>query len=114
MAGVVAKLTKAEFEVLNAVTDGLKELREVISNAKRRVEYNNVKTIVFIDEIHRFNKTQQDGLLPAVEKGHIILVGATTFKPVFLSCACSCIKGNYCPAEAPVRGFAFKNPNKRT
>jgi putative ATPase len=83
LAGIIAKLTKSEFETLNAVTDGLKELREVIAAAKRRIEYNNIKTIVFIDEIHRFNKTQQDGLLPAVEKGHIILIGATTFNPFF-------------------------------
>lgn len=83
IANIIKNKTKSEFAILNAVTDGLKELRAIINEAKQRIEYYKVRTIVFIDEIHRFNKTQQDGLLPAVEKGHIILIGATTFNPFF-------------------------------
>ncbi len=83
IANVISNITKAGFVVLNAVTHGLKELRQVINQAKDNAEMYSKRTIVFIDEIHRFNKTQQDGLLPAVEKGHIILIGATTFNPFF-------------------------------
>lgn len=83
IANVISRITSARFETLNAVTDGLKELREIIAQAKTQIEYHGKRTVVFIDEIHRFNKTQQDGLLPAVEKGHIILIGATTFNPFF-------------------------------
>lgn len=65
------------------MTSNLKELREVLSKAEDSVKFDNVSTIVFIDEIHRFNKTQQDALLPFVERGIIILIGATTENPYF-------------------------------
>lgn len=83
LAKVIANSTKSNFVQLNAVTDGLKELREVVAEAKNNLGMYNIKTILFIDEIHRFNKAQQDALLPFVEKGIIILIGATTENPYF-------------------------------
>ena len=83
LARVIANSTKSNFITLNAVTDGLKELREVVAEAKNNLGMYNIKTILFIDEIHRFNKGQQDALLPFVEKGIIILIGATTENPYY-------------------------------
>ncbi|MGH4051460.1 MAG: replication-associated recombination protein A [Clostridium sp.] len=83
LAKVIANSTKSNFVRLNAVTDGLKELREVVATAKNDLGMYNTKTILFIDEIHRFNKAQQDALLPFVEKGTITLIGATTENPYF-------------------------------
>ena len=83
LAKVIANSTKSNFVRLNAVTDGLKELREVVATAKNDLGMYNVKTILFIDEIHRFNKAQQDALLPYVEKGTVVLIGATTENPYF-------------------------------
>ncbi|MBZ9608949.1 replication-associated recombination protein A [Clostridium estertheticum] len=83
LAKVIANTTKSNFVRLNAVTDGLKELREVVADAKNNLGMYNTKTILFIDEIHRFNKAQQDALLPFVEKGTIVLIGATTENPYF-------------------------------
>jgi len=83
LAKVIANSTKSNFVRLNAVTDGLKELREVVAAAKNNLGMYNVKTILFIDEIHRFNKAQQDALLPFVEKGTLILIGATTENPYY-------------------------------
>ncbi len=83
LARVIANVTKRPFEQLNAVTDGLPELRKLIQKAKENLELYGEQTILFIDEIHRFNKAQQDGLLPSVEKGLIVLIGATTQNPYF-------------------------------
>lgn len=83
LAKVIANTTKSNFVRLNAVTDGLKELREVVAQAKNDLGMYDIKTILFIDEIHRFNKAQQDALLPFVEKGTIVLIGATTENPYF-------------------------------
>ncbi len=83
LARVIAMRTKAAFENLNAVTSGVKELRELIKAAKQRRVHDSRKTIVFIDELHRFNRAQQDALLPDVENGNIILIGATTENPYF-------------------------------
>ena len=83
LAKVIANTTKSNFVRLNAVTDGLKELREVVAKAKDDLGMYDIKTILFIDEIHRFNKAQQDALLPFVEKGTIVLIGATTENPYF-------------------------------
>lgn len=83
LADIIAKTTNKNFIKLSAVTSNLKELREVLSKAEDAVKFDNVSTIVFIDEIHRFNKTQQDALLPFVERGIIILIGATTENPYF-------------------------------
>lgn len=83
IAQVIANQTKADYVRLNAVTSGVKELREVIEQARNNLILHNKRTILFIDEIHRFNKAQQDALLPAVEEGIIILIGATTENPYF-------------------------------
>lgn len=83
LAQIIANSTESEFEMLNAVTSGVKEIREVIQAAKERFSMYQKRTILFIDEIHRFNKSQQDALLPAVEDGTIILIGATTENPYF-------------------------------
>ncbi|MGM0368785.1 MAG: replication-associated recombination protein A [Bacillota bacterium] len=83
LAEIIANTTAAEFESLNAVTSGVKDLREVIARAKERRGMYSKATVLFIDEIHRFNKSQQDALLPAVENGTVVLIGATTENPYF-------------------------------
>lgn len=83
LAELVATTTHRSFERLSAVTAGVKDIREVIDAAKRRLTIDERGTVVFIDEIHRFNTTQQDALLHAVESGVITLVGATTENPAF-------------------------------
>src|SRR3989338_6549584 len=83
LATVVSAETKSHYEPLNAVTSNVSEIRKAIDQAKRRSEIKRQKTILFIDEIHRFNKAQQDVLMPDVEKGNPILIGATTHNPFF-------------------------------
>jgi putative ATPase len=83
LARIIATRTKSAFEPLNAVTSGVKELRKLIEAAKQRRIHESQRTIVFVDEIHRFNRAQQDALLPDVENGTIILIGATTENPFF-------------------------------
>ncbi|MBQ5436140.1 MAG: replication-associated recombination protein A [Firmicutes bacterium] len=82
LAGVIANQTRANFIDFSAVTSGIKEIREVMQQADQNRRFGE-KTIVFVDEIHRFNKAQQDAFLPFVEKGSIILIGATTENPSF-------------------------------
>ncbi len=82
IANVIANVTKSDFEIVNAVTSGKKDIETVCKKAEKNLE-NNTRTIMFIDEIHRFNKAQQDYLLPFVEKGTVILIGATTENPFF-------------------------------
>lgn len=83
LAAVIANQTKASFQRLNAVTAGVAQVRTVLEEAKKRLEMYHQPTILFIDEIHRFNKSQQDALLPAVEDGTVLLIGATTGNPFF-------------------------------
>ena len=83
LAHVIANTTKASFEKVNATIAGKKDMEEVVARAKRRFSEQGKRTILFIDEIHRFNKAQQDYLLPYVEDGTIILIGATTENPYF-------------------------------
>ncbi len=83
LARIIAMRTLARFEPLNAVTSGVKELRELIAAARQRRIHEQRRTIVFVDEIHRFNRAQQDALLPDVENGNITLIGATTENPFF-------------------------------
>jgi putative ATPase len=83
LARIIANETKSRFVSLSAVTSGLAELREVIKEAKEQQKFFQKRTIVFVDEIHRFNKAQQDAFLPHVEDGTIILIGATTENPSF-------------------------------
>ena len=83
IANVIAKTTKANFEQLNAVAAGKKDIENVCIHARRELEDKGIRTILFIDEIHRFNKAQPDYLLPFVENGTVILIGATTENPYF-------------------------------
>jgi putative ATPase len=83
LARVIANTTGADFEELSAVSATVKDVREVIAAARERLGANGQRTILFLDEIHRFNKAQQDALLPAVEEGIVTLIGATTENPYF-------------------------------
>jgi putative ATPase len=83
LARVMAELTKAEFVAFSAVLSGIKEVKDVMSTAQDRRRRLGRRTIVFVDEIHRFNKAQQDAFLPRVEAGDIVLIGATTENPSF-------------------------------
>jgi len=82
LASIIAKISKSDFKKISAVESGLKEFREVVKFAETNFRLGK-KTILFIDEIHRWNKAQQDALLPYIEKGTIILIGATTENPSF-------------------------------
>ena len=83
LAEIVAKTSNREFVALSAVTSNVKELRSVLAEVEDRLGGQGRETVLFLDEIHRFNKSQQDVLLPYVEKGKIILMGATTENPYF-------------------------------
>lgn len=82
LARIIANETKSEFITFSAVTSGIKEIKKVMEDAEKNKQLG-IRTIVFVDEIHRFNKAQQDAFLPFVEKGSIILIGATTENPSF-------------------------------
>jgi putative ATPase len=83
LARIIADMTKAEFVPFSAVLAGIKEIKEVMATAQLRRRTSGRRTIVFVDEIHRFNKAQQDAFLPRVESGDIVLIGATTENPSF-------------------------------
>lgn len=83
LAKIIANTTKSDFISINATNAGIKDIKDNILLAKQNIAIKNIKTILFIDEIHRFNKSQQDALLPCVEDGIIILIGATTENPYF-------------------------------
>ncbi len=83
LAMLIASLTQARFIAFSAVLSGIKEIKEVIQEAEKEWRYKRRRTILFVDEIHRFNKAQQDAFLPHVERGTIILIGATTENPSF-------------------------------
>jgi putative ATPase len=83
LAQVIANTTRAHFIALNAVLSGVKEIREAIAEAQERARQYSQRTILFVDEVHRFNKAQQDALLPWVENGTVIFIGATTENPYF-------------------------------
>src|SRR3954452_9462517 len=83
LAKLTAGATSRSFETLSAVTAGVKDVREVVERARRRLAEHGEGTILFLDEIHRFNKAQQDAFLPAVEEGLLVLIGATTENPYF-------------------------------
>jgi putative ATPase len=83
LAKLTAGATSRSFETLSAVTAGVKDVREVVERARRRLAEQGEGTILFLDEIHRFNKAQQDAFLPAVEEGLLVLIGATTENPYF-------------------------------
>ena len=83
LAEIIAKHTKSVFISLNAASSGVKELREVLEAARGRLKTGGQRTLLFVDELHHFNKTQQDVLLPDVEAGVVRLIGATTSNPFF-------------------------------
>jgi len=83
LAYVIARQTEARFELVNATTSNVKEMREILARAAQRKTQQARRTVLFIDELHRFNRAQQDVLLPDVEQGTVILVGATTHNPFF-------------------------------
>jgi len=83
LAYILARSSRSIFRQLSAVSDGVKQLREILTEAEKRLSTQQQKTLLFIDEIHRFNKAQQDVLLPEVENGIVVLVGATTENPYF-------------------------------
>lgn len=80
---IISRLTRSPFVPLNAVTSNVGEIRGVIEEARRLRKHREIRTILFIDEIHRFNKAQQDVLLPDVEEGNVVLIGSTTHNPSF-------------------------------
>jgi len=83
LAQIIANETNSQFEQINAVSAGVADLRKIIDNAKNRLTIHRKRTLLFIDEIHRFSKSQQDVLLPYVENGTVTLIGATTENPYF-------------------------------
>lgn len=83
LARVIAETTKSHFDAVNAASVGVKEIRDVLTKARERLEMSGQRTILFIDELHRFNRAQQDVLLGDVEEGIVILIGATTENPFF-------------------------------
>jgi len=83
LAHIISNITIAFFEQINAVASNVSEIREIIAKAKHRKKADGKRTILFIDEIHRFNKAQQDVLMPDVEEGNPILIGATIYNPYF-------------------------------
>jgi len=83
LASVIANTTRSHFHTLNAVLAGVRDIREVTAEAQERRRLHNQRTILFVDEVHRWNKAQQDALLPWVENGTVILIGATTENPYF-------------------------------
>ncbi|MFH1760265.1 MAG: replication-associated recombination protein A [bacterium] len=83
LARIIAKKTKSEYQTMSAVNSGVKDINEVVKKAKETLSLYRRRTILFVDEIHRFNKSQQDAFLPHVEDGSIILIGATTENPSF-------------------------------
>lgn len=83
LARIIARSTKSHFAPLSAVTAGVADLRKVVDEAKKRLSFSGQRTILFIDEIHRFNKAQQDAILPFVEDGTVVFIGATTENPSF-------------------------------
>ncbi|MCR5502622.1 MAG: replication-associated recombination protein A [Lachnospiraceae bacterium] len=116
LAKIIASTTKAKFINFSAVTSGIKDIRTVMERAEENRRYGE-KTIVFVDEIHRFNKAQQDAFLPFVEKGSIILIGATTENPSFevngalLSrCKVFVLKGLDAEAVKGLLSHALKDP----
>lgn len=83
LAEIIAHHSDADIERVSAVTSGIKDIRIAIANAKQRAQLNNRRTVLFVDEVHRFNKSQQDAFLPHIEDGTVIFIGATTENPAF-------------------------------
>jgi len=119
LAQIIAQQTLSQFENLSAVLAGVKEIKEVVARAQERKRMTGRKTLLFVDEIHRFNKTQQDALLPHVETGTVTLIGATTENPSFelntaLLSRCRVIRFEPLSSEAIVSVIrsALEDPNQ--
>ena len=110
LARLIADLTKAEFIAFSAVLAGIKEVKDVMSTAEQRRRMTGKRTIVFVDEIHRFNKAQQDAFLPRVESGDIVLIGATTENPSFEVNAALLSRSKVFVLKALGRGRADRDP----
>ena len=104
LARIIANRTKATFIDFSAVTSGIKEIKQVMEQAEKNRIYGE-KTILFVDEIHRFNKAQQDAFLPFVERGSIILIGATTENPS--GRFCRAVKCSFCRRSKPKNSQSF-------
>jgi putative ATPase len=100
LAWCIAHVTQANYVAINATTSGVEELRKIIAASKLRAREDKKKTILFIDEIHRFNKAQQDVLLPDVEEGNLILIGATVHNPYFSLTAALLSRSIVCELKA--------------
>jgi putative ATPase len=83
IARIIAQMVEASFVSFSAVLSGVKEIRQIVAEARQRLVDTGRRTILFVDEIHRFNKSQQDSFLPHIETGTIVLIGATTENPSF-------------------------------
>jgi putative ATPase len=83
IARIIARMTNSHFEILQAVTGGVSDIKKIAADAAERFKFYQQRTILFVDEIHRFNKSQQDVLLPFVENGTLLLIGATTENPLY-------------------------------
>jgi putative ATPase len=99
LAQVIANTTRANFVFFSAVLNGVKEVREIVKQAQQERAFQGRKTVLFVDEIHRFNKAQQDAFLPYVEKGDLILIGATTENPSFTINAALLSRSRVLPLE---------------
>ncbi|HZN15564.1 MAG TPA: AAA family ATPase [Acidimicrobiales bacterium] len=99
LARLIADVTKRDFVALSAVSAGVKDVRDTTAAARTRLSEHDVGTILFLDEVHRFNKAQQDALLPSVEEGILTLIGATTENPFFV------LRGAY-KGMSPDQGFS--------
>ena len=83
LARIIARVTKRRFKEISAVNAGVADIRKIVEYARKEMQFNGVRTILFIDEVHRFNKVQQDAVLPYVEDGTVCLIGSTTENPSF-------------------------------
>ncbi len=113
LASVIAEATKAQFTQINAVLSGVKDLKAVCTEAEQRYTSFGQRTVLFIDEIHRFNKSQQDALLPFVESGVVILIGATAENPYCeVNAALVARRAARAPCSSSTRSTASTRPSR--
>src|SRR5881628_1883749 len=113
LARIIASLTQSHFELVSAVASGVADLRQVVAEASERLVEQGERTILFIDEIHRFNKAQQDVVLPYVEDGTVTLIGATTENPSF-EVISPLLSRSRLQARATYAGAGRGHPKNRT
>ena len=112
LAMIIANTTRSHFEQINAVMSGVGDIRRIVEESKERLKLYHQRTILLVDEIHRFNKAQQDALLPHVENGTIILIGATTENPSFEIISARATSSPESGAFSPFREAARQGSNK--